>query len=229
MEIGHEGVKHLKAITGIDKNIGPAGTGAHDTVLPCPGLDGAAGCGTHADHATAAVLGRIDEICRLLGDHTVLTVHLVVGDLILLHRPEGAKTHVQRHITDVHAHFLQPCQEFRGKVQSCRRGRRRSVDLGIYGLVALAVLQFFLDIGRQRHLAQTVEHLQEDTFVAEFHQTVAAGQLLHHFTHQFAVAKGNFGAYAHLLTGAHQTLPDVVPAVDQQQHFAGAATGQAVA
>ncbi len=88
--------------------------------------------------------GAVDEIRRLLRDDTVFAVHLVVGDLLLLHRAEGAKTHMERHIADVHALGLDLLQQLRGEVQPCRGGRGAAQYLGIHGLIPLLVLQLSL-------------------------------------------------------------------------------------
>ena len=51
-------------------------------------------------------LGAVDEVRRLLGDDTVLAVHIVVQDVLLLHRSEGAQAHMEGHIADGDAHGL---------------------------------------------------------------------------------------------------------------------------
>ena len=110
-----------------------------------------------------------------------------------------------------------------------RGGRRAAQDLGVDGLIPLLVLQLLLDIGRQGHFAQVLQHLQEDALVVEAHHPVAVGQLLHHLGGQFPVAEAQLRPCTHLPARAHQALPGLVAPVDQQQHLAGAAAGQPLA
>ena len=129
-------------------------------------------------HAPAVGFGTVDEVRRLLWDHAVFAVHLVVGDLVLLHGAEGAKTHMERHIADVHALGLDFLQQLRREVQSRRGGRRAAQHLGVHRLIPLLILKLLLDVGRQGHFAQTLQHLQEDSLVIKAHQTVAVRQHL---------------------------------------------------
>ena len=54
----------------------------------------------------AVFLRLVDKIGRLLGDHTVFTVHGVVGDLVLLHRAEGPKSHMECNVSYLYTHCL---------------------------------------------------------------------------------------------------------------------------
>ena len=51
-------------------------------------------------------LGPVDDVRGLLADHAELGVHLVVLDVLRLHRAEGAQAHVEGHIADPHPHLL---------------------------------------------------------------------------------------------------------------------------
>ena len=229
MEVGDQGVRHLEAVAGIDEDIRPSGAGLHGAVLLCPGFHRAAGGGAHADDAPAIGTGTVDEVGCLLGDDAVLAVHLMLGDFVLLHRTEGAKAHVQRHIANANAHGLHLFQQLLRKMQARRGCGGAAHHLGIHRLVALAILQFLLDIRWQGHFAQPIQHLKEDALIVEPHQPVAAGQFLRNLGSQLAVAKGELRAFAHFLAGPHQTFPRLVAPVDQQQHLARAAARQTLA
>ena len=96
------------------------------------------------------------------------------------------------------------------------------------GLIPLSILQFLLDVGRQRHLAQPIQHLQENALVGKAHQPIAVRQLLRDLCCQLAIAEGDLGAGAQLLPRPHQTLPHVAAAVDEQQYLAHAAPRHAM-
>ena len=153
-------------------------------------------------------------------------MHLVVGDLVLLHGAEGAKTHMERHIADVHALGLDLLQQLRGEVQSRRRGRRAAQYFGVYRLIPLLILKLLLDVGRQGHFTQMLQNLQENSLVIKAHQTVAVRQDLCDLCRQLAVAEGEFGSLPHMPSRAHQTFPRLFSPVDEQQHLTGAASRQ---
>ena len=147
----------------------------------------------------------------------------MLGDLVLLHRAEGAKTYMQRHIADTHAHGLYLFQQLLGEMEARRGCGGAAHHLGVHGLIALTVLQLLLDIGWQRHFAQAIQRLQKDALVFEAHQAVAAGQFLRDLGSQLTVTEGELCALA------HQALPGLVAPVDQQQHLAGAAARHTLA
>ena len=95
---------------------------------------------------------------------------------------------------------------------------------GVYRLVPLPVLELRLDIGRQGHPAQALQHLQEDALVGEADQAVAPLRLAHDLRRQLS-AEGDPSAGAQLLSGTDQALPGVLPPVDEQQDLAGPAQG----
>lgn len=104
-------------------------------------------------------------------------------------------------------------------------GRRRSTadDLGIDRLITLLILEFFLNIGRQRHAAELLQHLKEDTFIMEFNQTVAVRQDFLNLRRQLTIAESDLRALAQTASRTDQALPDIVAAVDQQKDLRNAA------
>ena len=96
---------------------------------------------------------------------------------------------------------------------------------GVAYSVAFLILQLLLDVRRQGHLAQPLQHLQKDALIFEPHQPVAVRQLLHDLCRQLSVAEGHPCALPQLLSRTHKALPHVVAPVDKQQNFAGAAAG----
>ena len=140
VEIGDQRVHDLKAIAGIDEDIRPAGAGPHGAILRRLRLHGAAACGTHADDPAAVFLRLVDKVCRLLRDDTVFAVHGVVGDLLLLHRAESTKSHMECNVSDLYTHLLNFLQQLRCKMQSGGGGGGRAVHLGVDGLIPLPIL-----------------------------------------------------------------------------------------
>ena len=78
-------------------------------------------------------------------------------------------------VSHLYTRLLHTVQKLRGEVQPRRGCRRRAVDLGVHRLVSLLILQLLLDIGRQGHFAETLQHLKEYPLIGEPHQAVAAG------------------------------------------------------
>ena len=96
-------------------------------------------------------------------------------------------------------------------------------------LIALAVLQLFLDIGRQRHFAEPVEHLHEDAVEEKTDEAVPVGELRHDLGGQLAAAEADSGARTQLFPGTHETFPIFFAALRQQKDLADAAAGEAIA
>ena len=94
-----------------------------------------------------------------------------------------------------------------------------AVDLGIDGLIPLRVLELLLDVGRQGHFPQALQHLQEDALVVEANQLVAVLQSLLHRGRQGPVAKGEGGPLLGLAARLRQALPEAVALVPEQQHL----------
>ena len=105
-----------------------------------------------------------------------------------------------------------------------------AVDFGVDRLIPLAVLELLLDVGGQGHLAQLLQHLQEDALIVEAHQPVAPGHLrLHRGGEAAPVPKDHLGPGLQLPPRAHQALPQAVPLVGEEEDLTGPAPGQPVA
>jgi hypothetical protein len=82
-------------------------------------------------------------------------VHAVLGDVVALHRQEGARAHVQGDEPRLDAARLQPVHQLRREVQAGGRRRHRTFDACEHGLIVGAVALILRplrgDVGRQRH------------------------------------------------------------------------------
>ena len=90
-----------------------------------------------------------------------------------LDRPEGSQTHMKCDVRDLDSHFLNLCQQLFREMQTCCRCSRRSFVFRINRLIAVLILQTVGDVWRQRHLAELVENLLENTLVGELNQPVS--------------------------------------------------------
>ena len=116
-------------------------------------------------------------------------MHLMVGDLLFLDRTEGPQSYVERYIGQIYAHGLYLLQQFPCKVKSCGRGCSRTHLFGIDSLIPLGITEFFLDIGRQGHLAESLQDLQKDPVIIKADQTVPPLQCLHDFSGEQSIPK----------------------------------------
>ena len=97
---------------------GVAAASLSDLAVPGSGsLQCAAAGGAHSDDPVACGLGLADAPGGLLADGVPLAVHLMVGDLVLLHRSEGAQTNVQGDLGNADPHGADGVHQLRGKVQ----------------------------------------------------------------------------------------------------------------
>ena len=144
---------------------------------------------------------------------------MMLRDLLRLHRPEGTEADMERDIGQLHALGLNLLQKLRRKVQSGRRCGGRAADLGVDRLIALAVGQLFLDIGRERHFPEALQNFKEDPLIVELHQLVSVVAFADDRRGQRAVAEGQFRPGVRLSAGLRQALPNAAALVLEQQHF----------
>ena len=228
MKIGNKCIQDLEFISRIDENIGPSCRSTHGTVLSGPGFHRSAGGGSYADNPASIFLRLIDQIRSFLGDYAVFAMHQVVCNVIFLYRPKGTQPHMKRYISHLHAHLLHLLQQFLRKVQPRRRCRRRADYLRVYRLISLPVLELFLNVRRQGHFPQPVQHLQKDPLIVKLYQPVSALQNLGHFRCQLSVTEAEPGSPAQMLPGPNQAFPGLITPVNKQQHLAGAASRQSL-
>ena len=89
-------------------------------------------------------------------------MHVVLGQVFHTHGLKSARSHMERHVFNIHALGLQTIQEIIGKVKPCRR-RRHGTGMTCIDRLVAAFIGFFrrmFDIGRQRHTAEGFKHLQ---------------------------------------------------------------------
>ena len=179
------------------------------SVFICQGFQGAAGSRSHADNPTAFGLRFVEQCRRFMGNHAKFAVHMVIVYIVHLHGAEGSQSNMERHICQFYALFFDFFQQFLGKMQTRRRSGGRTVDLGIDRLIAFSVCQFFLDVRGQRHFAQTLQLLQENALVVEFHQAVARFRLTNDGRRQCTVTKNDLRTGVELASGLRQALPHI--------------------
>ena len=131
----------------------------------------------HAHYPPSARPRRVNARGRIRGHLPVLGVHLVILDVLLLDRAERAQPHMQQYRHYIYALGRYALQQFGREVQP-RRGRgRRAVLARIHRLIARGVLQLFVYVRRQRHLAQRVQQFLEHALILEPDRAHAAPRL----------------------------------------------------
>jgi len=92
-----------------------------------------------------------------------LGMHLVAGDGLRLHGPEGARTHVQCHLGGADP-SLPETLHYRGREVEPRRGScHGAFNTGVYRLVGLIVLRLggAVEVGRDGQLSRYLQQLGE--------------------------------------------------------------------
>jgi len=149
----------------------------------------------------------------------------MVGYVLGLDRAEGPQTHVEGHIADTDTYIADGLKQFLGKMQpSCGRGGGANLP-GIDRLISFCVLKLLLDIRRQRHFAQALKKLKENTLIRKLDQTVSALQHVGDLSLQFSVPKGDPGTCPKFFSRPDQTLPGLFSPINEQDHLAGPAPG----
>ena len=144
---------------------------------------------------------------------------MVVGHVFLFDGSECAQTDVQQHGHDVDALLLDFFEQFRRKVQAGRRRGSAAVHLGIDGLVARLIFQFFVDIRRQGHLAEAVEHILEHALIEEAHGAPAVFADGQDFGDELAVAEHEARAGLGLFAGLENDFPIGEVETAEEQKF----------
>jgi len=143
VKVGEQGIHHAEAKTGADEQVrGPAN--GWSVVTP-GGCRAPAVSSTRTLVVPTAITRRRSARARLMasavgaGSSPVLTVHMVGGDILFLHRTESVHADVQCDKGELDASLLQTLDELRGKVQSSRRRRHGALHPRIDRLVTLRI------------------------------------------------------------------------------------------
>ena len=225
MEIGNQGIHGLEPIARIDEDIRPSGLGCKGSVLIDKGFQRPAGGGSHADNPSPGCSGFVEDGSCLVIHHAQLAVHMVFQNLLRLHRAEGAKPNMEGDKGRIHALCPDGIQQLLRKVQTGSGGCGRANLPGIDGLIPLLILQFCLDVGRQRHFSQPLQHFQKNSGIVEFHHPVSILLYGSDGGSQFPISKNHFAAHLHFPAGLAKALPAAVSQIPKQQHLHGAAGG----
>ena len=148
MEVGDQTVDAVELHPRVQEDGGVAAASFDLAILGSGSLQRAAAGGAHGDDPVARGLGLADAAGCLLADGVPLAVHLVVADLVLLHRAEGAQTNVQCDLGNADAHSAEGVHQLRGKVQPGGGSSRAAQLLSIDGLILALILQLLCDVGR---------------------------------------------------------------------------------
>ena len=92
VKIGDESVHGPEAVAGM-KDVRPLAPWTEAAVLPPPETPGSGRRWCPRRQSGPPLPGCIQQVRRLLREHTQLAVHMVLRHLLRLHRPEGAQTH----------------------------------------------------------------------------------------------------------------------------------------
>ena len=125
---------------------------------------------------------------------------------------------MQQNGNHVHPHVAHAGEQLRGKVQPCRRRGGAALLTRIDGLIARLVLELFMDIGRQGHLAQLVKYFLKHALVVESDPAAAVLNVADDLRAQEAAAKGAEGTRPKPPSRPDQRLPHVaLQTLEQKQ------------
>ena len=98
---------------------------------------------------------------------------MVIVYIAHLHRSECAESDMKCHLGKSDSFFLYSLKQFLRKMQSCRRSRRRTLILCVYGLIPVLILKSMCNIRRQRHSSKLVKYLLKDTVKLKLYDSVS--------------------------------------------------------
>ena len=208
MEIRNERINTFKPIPRINKYFRPsAGFPDKSPVIRHRFQSPRARC-SHGYNPAALTFRLINDIRRFPANHIKFRVHMMIGHIFHLHRPEGAKAHMQRYSGNPNSLFLNIIQKLFREMKSGRRRRRAALMLRINCLITVFILKFMTDIRRQRHFAKPVKNLLKNSVIFEADKTVSFLHDFHNLADKQTVAKGNPGPRTGLFPRFHQGFPN---------------------
>lgn len=167
MEVRQEAIHATDFLSRIDIDVCIAIEGGNpDTIrgIPCRRFQCAETGGPDRDDASGA---RIDLVGSFLCHVDVFRVHRVFGDVIrALDRPEGPETNGEEYAGGFDAICCESVKELCGEVQSCGGRCGASGDPVVDRLVALTIIEVFVDIRWEWDAALCFEGLAQHLRVA---------------------------------------------------------------
>ena len=137
-------------------------------------------------------------------------MHVMVLDLIRLDRTERAKSHMEGDSYDIDPLIFYLGKKLIGKMKPRRRSCCRPFIFRIYGLIAVLILKFVLDIRRKGHLSESVKHLFKYALVLESDQPVALIYGTKYLCPKLSVSEYHSCSLAKLFPWADETFPYIV-------------------
>ena len=178
MEIGEQPVDDAEPVAGRDEQRRVATPRLQPSRGVRRGLQRPQAGRADGDDAPAARARALDGIDGRGRDLVGLRMHPVLGQVLGLHRLEGARADVQRHERLLDAAICERLEQRRIEMQAGGRCRDRAPDARVHGLVALGVFgdRRVGDVGRQRQLAVALEPGVQvaDAFEPEAEETAIA-------------------------------------------------------
>ena len=106
MKICDQRVNRLKPVAGINEDIRPSAACFYPSVLRRCRLQRTAAGGSDTDDSSSLLLCLIDQLCLILLDKKEFRVHVMLCHILHLNGSEGSQSHMQRHMRNIHAFFL---------------------------------------------------------------------------------------------------------------------------
>ena len=157
MKIGDQRVDGAETVAGVNKDAGIALGRANGPVFVGDALKHAARGRSDGEDPSAGGAATVDLVGGFLFNVKMLGVHQVVGDARLLHGAEGAEPDVQRHLGVSDPLRPDRVEQFRGEMQTRRRGGGGPLLFRVDRLIARQILLFLVNVGRQGKFADRVE------------------------------------------------------------------------
>ena len=136
-------------------------------------------------------------------------MHLVFFDVVDFDRSEGAEADMQCDFADGDTHVFDLFQQFRREMKAGGRCRGRAQLVAVDRLVPFLVFEFFLDVRRQRHLADLFEDGIEVAVIRELHDSSTVVRDVGHSAFETSIAKGKDRARFGTLARLAEALPEV--------------------
>ncbi len=203
MEIGQQAIDGFELVGGSDENIGFARARLQlEKVrawgLLCQAFKHAGDSGSGGDYTAASCPGGVDGASALLADMVALGMHVMVLDILRLHRAESAHPNMQGKEGVGYV-----CQNFRSEMQSRSGGGNGALLTRKGGLISLTVIRVALTVHVVRKCKPAMGLLVNGPVPDNDAVTIIQNGV----NRARGLADFHSAPWFHLLAGAHEAFP----------------------
>ena len=221
MEIGYKPFDALEFVRRINEYARVARLRFYESVFVRNRFESSHARRSHGDNSSAFSFRLVDFFRVLLVYHVILGVHFMMLEVVRFDGAESSQPHVELHFGEFHALGFEFVDEPQREMKP-RGGRgSRTFLLAINRLITVLVLEFLVNIRRERHFAHAGKNVLENAVENKSDDSSAVVRAGNYLDFEFLVNDEN-NALSALFAGLYKTFPvgEILPFKEQNFNFA---------